>query len=335
MSISTANANIATFNRFKFTAVGSETSLSGVDDNGNTLSYTVGKEQVYLNGVMLVRGTDYVATNGTSIASLTALVASDVVEVLAYGTFVVATAMGAAQTTPPDAPVEGLIWLDTDGTLADTAYVPLSTVTAKGDLLAATASGTIARLGVGTDGYMLYADSTATPGVKWAAAPASGSLTLLSTTTLSGSSAITVSGISQSYKNLLIMCSGITLASSAYYYLRALYSGAAQNFGWTGTYTDLSTSYSNYAGNFYPAGGNKDLSASSGSNSFAFTIFDYTSANLKTFNFNGAWYGADNAYKADNSAGGITTTNPINGFSILASGSVNFTGGTVKVYGVN
>lgn len=51
------------------------------------------------------------------------------------------------------------------------AKVAKSTVTTKGDLLAATASATVARLGVGPDGQMLYADSTQTTGIKWAAAP--------------------------------------------------------------------------------------------------------------------------------------------------------------------
>lgn len=42
-----------------------------------------------------------------------------------------------------------------------------SLVTTKGDLIAATASGTPARLAVGADGTHLMADSTATPGVAW------------------------------------------------------------------------------------------------------------------------------------------------------------------------
>lgn len=48
------------------------------------------------------------------------------------------------------------------------AAVPASTVTAKGDLLVATASGTVARQAVGSNGQILVADSTQTNGLKWA-----------------------------------------------------------------------------------------------------------------------------------------------------------------------
>lgn len=49
-----------------------------------------------------------------------------------------------------------------------------SLVDAKGDLLVGSADNTIARLAVGTNDYVLTADSTATNGVKWAAASAGG-----------------------------------------------------------------------------------------------------------------------------------------------------------------
>lgn len=137
MSISTANPQVATLTRYRFVAVGSETSVSGVDANGSVLAYVAGKEQVYLNGVLLVRGQDYTATNGTSIASLTALAASDVVEVLTFSEFVIANAV--------------------DQTL----------VNAKGDLIVATADNTVTNVAVGANNTLLVADSAESSGVKW------------------------------------------------------------------------------------------------------------------------------------------------------------------------
>ena len=72
--------------RFIFTASGSETSVTA-DDNGVLINYTVGQVSVYLNGVKLVMGTDFTATNGSTIAGLAALTASDVVEIIALSTF--------------------------------------------------------------------------------------------------------------------------------------------------------------------------------------------------------------------------------------------------------
>jgi hypothetical protein len=127
--------------RYRFTAAGGETSESGVDDNGLTLSYIVGKEQVYLNGVLLVRSTDYVATNGTSIASLAALTAGDVLEIITF------TAFDLANVLSP--------------TLFD----------AKGDILVATAADTAGKLTLGTNGHYLKADSSTATGLVWAAVP--------------------------------------------------------------------------------------------------------------------------------------------------------------------
>jgi hypothetical protein len=124
--------------RYRYTATGGETSKSGTDDNGLTLSYIVGKEQVYLNGVLLVRTTDYVATNGTSIASLAALAAGDILEIITF------TAFELANVLSP--------------TLFD----------AKGDILVATGADTAGKLTLGTNGFVLTADSSTATGLKWA-----------------------------------------------------------------------------------------------------------------------------------------------------------------------
>lgn len=79
-----------------------------------------------------------------------------------------------------------------------------TTLTTKGDIL--TRSSTAAtRLGVGTDGQMLYADSTATAGIKWAAAPTGGpgNTTLIASGSFNTTS-LTFSGLS-SYTNLTLI----------------------------------------------------------------------------------------------------------------------------------
>lgn len=56
---------------------------------------------------------------------------------------------------------------------AVTTAIQASLIDAKGDLIVGSAADTAVRLGVGTDGYILTASSTATYGVTWATAPVS------------------------------------------------------------------------------------------------------------------------------------------------------------------
>jgi hypothetical protein len=109
-----------------------------VDGFSITLSYSVGGEQLYVNGVLLERGVDYTATNGTSITLSTALVVGDLVTVISQNTFAIANA------------------------------IPLNTVTAKGDLIVGTGASTVTNLPVGADGTTLVANSASATGMAWA-----------------------------------------------------------------------------------------------------------------------------------------------------------------------
>jgi len=92
--------------------------------------------------------------------------------------------------------------IDTVSATANGA-VDKSIVDAKGDLIAATAADTVSRLAVGTNGQILTADSAASTGLTWTTPAASGGMTLISTTTLSGAS-VTLSSIPQTYKSLVM-----------------------------------------------------------------------------------------------------------------------------------
>ena len=93
---------------------------------------------VYINGVLLERGVDYTASNGTSVTGLTALVAGDVATVVTIGTFQIPNA------------------------------IQLSQVTAKGDLIVANGAATVTNLPVGTDGSILVSNSLSGSGLSWA-----------------------------------------------------------------------------------------------------------------------------------------------------------------------
>jgi hypothetical protein len=77
--------------RFLFTASGSETSLSGADDNGRTLKFQDGTYvDVFMNGVLLFRDSDYNTTTANTIGGLASLAANDVMEIIVYDVFSVA-----------------------------------------------------------------------------------------------------------------------------------------------------------------------------------------------------------------------------------------------------
>ena len=59
----------------------SNTVFSGNDNGGNSLSYSAGKILVFKNGDLLRNGTDYTATNGTSVTLASSANNSDVIRI--------------------------------------------------------------------------------------------------------------------------------------------------------------------------------------------------------------------------------------------------------------
>jgi len=82
--------------RFYYTATAGATSLSGADDNNNTLVFSDGNfVDVSKNGTGLVAGTDYNTSTTNTIAGLSALSAGDIVEIIVYDIFTVADTVSA------------------------------------------------------------------------------------------------------------------------------------------------------------------------------------------------------------------------------------------------
>jgi hypothetical protein len=102
---------------------------------------------------------------------------------------------------------------------------------AKGDLLVASADNTPAKLTVGTDGYILTANTSAANGIEWAAAPVGYSPpTLGSTQIASGATVTTISGLTLSTPTV----SGLTISDSSI----VIEGATANEFETTITFTD-------------------------------------------------------------------------------------------------
>lgn len=108
--------------RWQKVAAGSETSLSGLDDSGVSLQYVPGNEQVYINGVLQYRGTDYIATNGTTITGLVALASNDIIDVLSINE-TTTNQIVLYSSTAPGSPSTGELWVDTSQSVLDSSQL--------------------------------------------------------------------------------------------------------------------------------------------------------------------------------------------------------------------
>ena len=94
--IAASSASVGTMESFEFVATSGQTTFTGADANGITLSYTAPAVIVTLNGVRLRPGDDYTATDGVNIVLASGATAGDELVVDAFGNFLVADVVSKA-----------------------------------------------------------------------------------------------------------------------------------------------------------------------------------------------------------------------------------------------
>jgi hypothetical protein len=173
------------------------------------------------------QSTDLVKDGATAIAALGTSVDTQFVD-LKGGT--TGQVLSKASNTDLD-----YSWVTTD----DANAIQNAIVDAKGDLIAATANDTPARLAVGANGQTIVANSSASTGLAYSNNAPLGGLPALSTTTLTGASTITVSGISN-VSRLAITINEASADAGSYISLR--FNGdSGASYGYYGVFNSAGT----------------------------------------------------------------------------------------------
>lgn len=224
--------------------------------------------------------------------------------------------------------------------VADASGIPATIFDAKGDIIAATAADTADRLAVGTNGHVLTADSSTATGLKWAApATGGGNYTLLNTggTTLSGSNAVTISGISNADTVFVVYrdAGSATAATLISFRLNSNTNSVYDNYSyilWNPANTIDGTAFS---GGGVNTNTSVDLAGTSNTGSAkanGFVRIDgCNAAGVKPFYYTGGGVAQGGNYNSLYSGGGIfNSSSTISSFTLRATN--NFNSGIIYVY---
>jgi hypothetical protein len=129
----------AKIRRWTKTATTGQTEFTGASDgSGPNLDYKPASEQVFLNGVQLVRNVDYTASTGTSVVLASPAKLGDILQVI-NPSFIATTVSGVSEEL----------------------------LVNKGDIIVASDTETPVSVSVGSDGQYLMANSDTVSGVEW------------------------------------------------------------------------------------------------------------------------------------------------------------------------
>jgi len=209
-------------------------------------------------------------------------------------------------------------------------------VDAKGDIIAASAADTVARLAVGANDTVLTADSTTATGLKWAT-PAAGGMTLLSTTTLSGAST-TISSINQTYNSLYIRIYNVNVSSAAGVYMRI---NGTSNLCTTFLSISVTSTWEGSTVNDWQIygkanGAGDQVRATSTTNAGLITIDNYASTTSHKPMLGSSSYASPNVSVSPTGGlfqGAAVTNSAITSLQFHTSAGT-FSAGTVQIYGV-
>ena len=208
--------------------------------------------------------------------------------------------------------------------------IPKSLVDAAGDLIVGTSNDTVGRLAIGTANQVLKVNSGATA-LEWGTAASGGGLTLLSTTTLSGSST-TISSISGSYKNLKIVLRNVYASANTSLLFRV--NGSSASYTWAGT-ANVSSSSTVIGGGYNTSSFQISYNMTTSVNglNWLYGVIEIPrySESQTPFIESNVYFGVTDSSRQ--SSTGIWDNNgPITSVTFLP-GTGTFSGGTVYIYG--
>jgi hypothetical protein len=252
-----------------------------------------------------------------------------------------ATTTNYGWTTPDDTALvkDGAAAIRTLGTSIDTttfnnasAAIAKTIVDAKGDIIAATAADTVARLAVGSNDQVLTADSTTATGLKWAAA-SGGGMTSIASGSLSSTSVV-ISSIPQTYNDLFLYILSPQVNTGSLMAIR-INGNTSANYNTNTTQVSSATLQGTYNKTYFdPTADNINVVTTANSNTYGLFIEQYTKTSLKNItgsyrNVAGGGAGSYNSIHDHNYTSAITSLT-----ITTTGGTATFSAGTYVLYGV-